>query len=176
MAIGNIAKSQLIRLYDSIYKTNDTNISLQYYKNIDNILIEKIDSFFLCYEKEVKKGRMDSGFVELNLFKNASNINSANFSFQENYGSYLVALGPCKECNNSVLGFTFYKGKLIVIVGFFSKSYKSKYKESLLFNSIVRQEMNVAVQQEIANVVPGSFKVQFGGKFQKLLTKSYLLE
>ena len=111
------SNAQVIAAYDKLLqKVNDTTITLQYFKNADSILLNKLDSFDI-YLKQ-RKYELDSNyFYELKLEIRQCKKRIV-ISYNSQYDDYILVAKMSRHKNISgdrmPFGFFFYKNRLII--------------------------------------------------------------
>ena len=109
--------------YNSIEKSNDTLADLRYFKNLDKLITEKLDSFFVFIKSKReyrKKFKQDKGFIQFSLHRNSAGRILADLSVNSQYVDYKIFASKKNNFGN-VFAFSFYKSNLIFFTFPYSK-------------------------------------------------------
>ena len=133
--------------YATIEKSNDTLADLRYFKNLDNSVKEKLDSFIIFIKSKKKVYKENKGFIEFSLHKNSAGRIEADLSLNTQYAAYRMYAFKRNNFGN-VFAFSFYKSNLIL---FTLPTNKHKIKEEFgpLLHDLMYAELSTEVQQEI---------------------------
>ena len=146
-------QSQVLEYFKSIENQKDTALDLKYFKKINPVLVQKLDSFLLFKKKGEKPVIRDTSYIEIQFFTNLKYGNSiyADIYERKDYCDYTLHF-PVKFNKGNIIAFTFYKSKLIV----FSMPYntgKVKKEYISLLKDLIYNEMRQDVKNDIdANV------------------------
>lgn len=135
LALSNLAYSQVITLHNKINKTlqvKDTQVSIQYFKNIDSAITNRIDSFLVYIKIKYPHYSIDSNFFISSHFSyNHLDNLTLTLDYQFEYNDYL-RLTKCGSARNYAkpYAFTFYKNILIIF-----DEYNHKKRTNLISNT-----------------------------------------
>jgi hypothetical protein len=138
----------------------DTCINLQYFKNADSILLNKIDSFDLFLTET--KYELDSNYFYLVQFTKIRNKIEIGISYCSQYNEYLMitnSLGFGKlNRKRKVFAFFFYKNKLILCSTQLSNiNYKDGSKQ--LLKNLIYENVNESEKAFILHL-PNEIRVE----------------
>ena len=116
--------------------TFNTSILLTYYKNVDKILLQKLDSFDL-FLKEIKY-QVDTNYFYCIGFSKRGDKLTAAVNYASMYNDYLFYTNSGHysgvKYRQNVFAFFFYKNKLVICFTFIGNFTLTKDAESLLKN------------------------------------------
>ena len=139
-------KSQVIDYFLANEKVNDTLADLRYFKNIDKLIEQKLDSFF-SYVK-TRKDKKEGGFIEVSMFRKKMNKITADISVNNQYADYRIYSAANKEFGKA-FAFTWYKSKLILFTMSYSVKYRVKKEYGSIMHDLIYPEMSKSVRNEI---------------------------
>jgi hypothetical protein len=133
--------------FATIEKSNDTLADLRYFKNLDNKIKEKLDSFLVFIKSKKMTDKENKGFIEFCLIRNSAGRIMADLSLNTQYAAYRIYAFKRNNFGN-VFAFSFYKSNLIL---FTLPTNKHKIKEEFgsLLNELMYAELSKEVQKEI---------------------------
>jgi len=133
--------------------SNDTLADLRYFKNLDNSIKQKLDSF-LVYVKSSKRSNEDKiGFIEFCFFKNTPGRIMVDLSLNAQYAAYRIHAFKWNNFGN-VFAFSFYKSHLVLFT-LSTNKHRIKEEFSPLLNELMYAELSKDVQQEIDKKATG---------------------
>jgi hypothetical protein len=133
--------------YTSIEKSNDTLADLHYFKNFDESVKEKLDSFIVFMKTKRKANKENKGFIIFSLHKNSVGRIEADLSLNTQYAAYRIYAFK-KNNFGKIFAFSFYKSNLILFTIPYSK-YGIKEEFGPLLHDLMYAELSTEVQQEI---------------------------
>lgn len=140
--------AQIISLSGKLMQgVNDTSISLQYFKNVDSILLNKIDSFDLFLKND--KYELDSNFFYVidmgGIFYYGCNKKIV-IHYASQYCDYISVanLGAFKRPsgNRTPFAFFFYKSKLVICRMAFRKDLHLTDESIKLLTNLIYESVN----------------------------------
>jgi hypothetical protein len=131
--------AQVIGLYNKlIQEVNDTTVNLQYFKNADSLLLNKLDSFDLFLKKT--KYELDSNYFYTIDFAIRQCKTEVVVSYNSEYDDYVLFAKMYKNENRYAVSvpfaFFFYKNRLILCSILRQGLHLSKDADHLLTNLI----------------------------------------
>ncbi len=153
--------------YASIEKSNDTLADLRYFKNLDNSVKEKLDSFIVFIKSKKKAYKENKGFIEFSLYKSSAGKIQADISVNSIYAAYRMFAFKKNNFGN-VFAFSFYKSNLVLFTLPYSK-HGIKEAFGPLLHDLMYAELSAGVKQEIDKKVE-DFQIESNG----LLRRYYL--
>lgn len=142
------SKSQVLEQFRSIEKSKDTMADLRYFKTLDSIIREKLDSFIVFREAGGKRKVKDSvGFIEISIMRNHSGSIFIDISHNSQYVCYRTI--SLKHANfGNVFAFSFYRSNLILLsIPYHGLRIKAEYQ--VVLRDLIYPEMTEAVKGEI---------------------------
>jgi len=133
--------------YNSIKKSTDSLGCLKYFKNLDKVVKEKLDSFYAFMNAKKKIPKEDKGFIVFSWHTNATGRVMADLSLNNQYSEYRI-YALQKNNFGRIFAFTFYKSKLVLFRAPYSK-YEVKEEFAELIHDLMYAELSKKVQREI---------------------------
>jgi hypothetical protein len=142
-----ISNAQVIKIHDILKeRSNDSTLNLQYFKNIDSVLINKLDSFDLYLSKKMYE--LDSNYfftIDLGVLRKASFRKEIIIKYGSQYNDYISVSNLVNNKspfgNRTVFAFSFYKNKLVLFT-ILKKNLSLTNDASKLLTNLVYEHVN----------------------------------
>jgi hypothetical protein len=133
------SNAQVIALYDKLMqKVNDTTITLQYFKNADSALLNKLDSFDIFLNQ--RKYESNSNYFYALNFEIRQCKKRIVISYNSQYDDYILVAKMSRYKNRygdrTPFAFFFYKNRLIICSILRNGLHLSKDAEEMVTNLI----------------------------------------
>jgi hypothetical protein len=155
------SNAQVIALYDKLMqKVNDTTITLQYFKNADSVLLNKIDSFDIFLNQ--RKYELDSNYFYELKFEVRQCKKRIIIRYNSQYVDYIMVAKMSEQKqrygDRMPFAFFFYKNKLIMCSILRNGLHLSKDAEDFVTN-LIYEHVDESEKKLILGYPQDSYKV-----------------